>query len=149
MKAATASAWNQHALSVLERTGHRSSAPRAAVVGALAELGCSATAREIADLLEQRDDRVGVASIYRTLELLERLRLVQRFDIGENTARYEPALPGGEHHHHLVCDRCGGVTPFEDEGLEHAIGRVADRVSFAIDGHDVTLRGLCPACRAG
>jgi Fur family ferric uptake transcriptional regulator len=144
---ASARAWNEHALRELELAGHRSSAPRAAVVGALAELGCSVTAREIADLLRQRDHRVGVASIYRALELLERLRLVQRFDVGESAARYEPALPSGEHHHHIVCESCGGVTPFEDDDLERAIGRLAGRVDYSIDAHDVTLRGLCPACR--
>jgi Fur family ferric uptake transcriptional regulator len=147
MSTAAAPPWDKHALRVLERTGHRSSAPRTAVVGALADLGCSVSAREIGDYLRERDYRVGVASIYRTLELLERLRLVQRFDVGETAARYEPALPSGEHHHHIVCDGCGGVTPFEDEELERTIGRLASRVDHSIDAHDVTLRGLCPDCR--
>ena len=147
MNATTAPPWDQHALRVLGRAGHRSSAPRTAVVGALAALGCSVSAREIADYLSDHDVSVGVASIYRTLELLERLRLVQRFDVGESAARYEPALPSGEHHHHIVCEGCGGVTPFEDEELELTIGRLASRVDHAIDAHDVTLRGLCPDCR--
>ena len=138
--------WSEHALSSLDRAGYRSSAPRAAVVGALGELGCGVTAREIGDLLDGRGHRVGVASIYRALELLEQLGLVQRFDVGENAARYEPALPSGEHHHHIVCERCGEVAAFEDEDLERAIKRLARRVDFAIDGHDVTLRGECPRC---
>jgi Fur family transcriptional regulator, ferric uptake regulator len=139
--------WSEHALVSLEQAGYRSSAPRAAVVGALAEVGCGVTAREIGDLLHRRGDRVGVASIYRALELLEQEGLVQRFDVGENAARYEPALPSGEHHHHLVCERCGEVKAFEDEDLERAIKRLARRVDFEIDGHDVTLRGECPQCR--
>jgi Fur family transcriptional regulator, ferric uptake regulator len=139
--------WNDHALRSIELAGYRSSAPRTAVVGALAELGCSATAREIGDLLRERGDRIGVASIYRTLELLDRLRLVQRLEVGEGKARYEPALPTGEHHHHLVCERCGQVTPFEDDGLERAISRASRRVDYAVAGHDVTLRGECPTCR--
>jgi Fur family transcriptional regulator, ferric uptake regulator len=138
--------WSEHALLSLERAGYRSSAPRTAVVGALAEVGCGVTAREIGDLLDRRGDRVGVASIYRALELLEHEGLVQRFDVGESAARYEPALPTGEHHHHLVCERCGEVTAFEDEDLERTITRLAKRVEFAIDGHDVTLRGECPEC---
>jgi Fur family ferric uptake transcriptional regulator len=138
--------WSEHALLSLERSGYRSSVPRTAVVGALAEVGCGVTAREIGDLLRHRGDRVGVASIYRALELLEQEGLVQRFDVGESAARYEPALPGGEHHHHIVCERCGEVVAFEDEALERVISRVARRVDFAIDGHDVTLRGECPNC---
>jgi Fur family transcriptional regulator, ferric uptake regulator len=138
--------WSEHALGSLEQAGYRSSAPRTAVVGALADVGCGVTVREIEDLLDSRGDRVGVASIYRALELLEEEGLVQRFDVGENAARYEPALPSGEHHHHIVCERCGEVRAFEDEDLERAIRRVARRVDFAVEGHDVTLRGECPEC---
>ena len=73
---------------------------------------------------------VGLASIYRALELLERLRLARRVDAGEGVARYEPVDPAGAHHHHLVCDRCGEVAAFEDVELERAIARLADRVSL-------------------
>jgi Fur family ferric uptake transcriptional regulator len=118
-------------------------------VSALAELGCSASAGEIASLLQSQERGVGLASVYRTLELLERLRLVQRLDVGNGGARFEPALPSGEHHHHLVCDSCGNVSTFEDADLERAIERLSSRVDFAIDAHDVTLRGECPACHAG
>jgi Fur family ferric uptake transcriptional regulator len=138
--------WSEHALLSLERAGYRSSGPRTAVVGALEEVGCGVTAREIGDLVSRRGDRVGAASIYRALEVLEQEGLVQRFDVGENAARYEPALPSGEHHHHLVCERCGEVRAFEDENLERAIRRLARRVDFAIDAHDVTLKGECPSC---
>jgi Fur family transcriptional regulator, ferric uptake regulator len=138
--------WTQHAQRELEREGYRMSGPRSAVVETLDDLGCSVTAKEIADRLHDRGRDIGVASIYRTLELLDRLKLVQRCGVGEATARYEPAHPTGEHHHHLVCDVCGNVTAFEDDGLERAIRRLAGRVEFEIDTHDVTLRGECPAC---
>ena len=138
--------WSEHALLSLEQAGYRSSAPRTAVVGALAEVGCGVTAREIGGLLDSRGDRVGVASIYRALDVLEHEGLVQRFDVGDSAARYEPALASGEHHHHLVCERCGEVRAFEDDDLERAINRLARRVDFAIDGHDVTLTGRCPEC---
>jgi Fur family ferric uptake transcriptional regulator len=140
--------WIGHARATLERDGYRLSAPRSAVVETLATLGCSVTAKEIADRLRERGEDVGVASIYRTLELLDRLRLARRVDAAEGVARYEPIDPSGEHHHHLVCERCGEVTAFEDHDLEHAIERLSERVDFAIDAHDVTLRGECPSCRS-
>jgi Fur family ferric uptake transcriptional regulator len=140
--------WAAHTHRALETAGYRSSTPRTAVVDALAELGCSVTAREIADLLDERGEPVGLASIYRALDLLDRLRLVQRFDVGEGTARYEPAHPGGEHHHHLVCQTCGNVRAFQDPDLERVIERLSRRVDFSIDAHDVTLRGECPTCHA-
>ena len=93
-----------------------------------ADLGCSVTAKEIADRLEAGGQDVGQASIYRALELLERLRLARRVDAGEGVARYEPVDPAAAHHHHLVCDRCGEVAAFEDAELERAIARLADRV---------------------
>ncbi len=140
--------WVGHAHATLERDGYRLSAPRSAIVETLADLGCSVTAKEIADRLHERGHDVGVASIYRTLDLLDRLRLAKRVDSGEGVARYEPVDPSGEHHHHLVCGSCGEVRAFEDTELERAIERLANRVDYTVDGHDVTLRGECPACRA-
>jgi Fur family transcriptional regulator, ferric uptake regulator len=139
--------WVVHAQRELEREGYRLSGPRSAVVETLADLGCSVTAKEIADSLHSRGQDIGVASIYRTLDLLDNLRLTRRVDAAEGVARYEPIDPSGEHHHHIVCDVCGRVSPFEDPGLERAIERLAGRVDYAIDGHDVTLRGECPTCR--
>ena len=140
--------WVGHAQRELEREGYRLSAPRSAVVETLADLGCSVTAKEIADRLHDRGQDIGVASIYRTLELLDKLRLTRRVDAAEGVARYEPLDPSGEHHHHIVCDSCGEVAAFEDSELERAIERLASRVDYSIDAHDVTLRGECPACRA-
>ena len=145
---ASRAGWTEHTLGTLSSAGHRASGARAEVISAIAELGCSVTAREVADVLRDRGSGVGLASIYRALELLERLSLVKRFDVGEGIARYEPAHPSGEHHHHIVCDSCGTVEPFEDEALERAIGRLSDRVDFAVAAHDVTLHGECPTCRA-
>ncbi len=140
------SEWVRHAQRTLEGAGHRQSAPRAAVLGALDELGCSVTAQEIADRLRTRGEGVGVASIYRALQLFDELRLVRRVDAGEAVARYEPVHPDGEHHHHLLCEACGKVRPFEDAELERAIERLAGRVDYTVDAHEVTLRGRCPAC---
>ncbi|MBD0282256.1 MAG: transcriptional repressor [Thermoleophilaceae bacterium] len=139
--------WIGHAQRTLERGGYRLSTPRSVVVETLADLGCRVTAKEIADRVRERGQDVGVASIYRTLELLDRLQLARRVDMAEGAARYEPVDPSGEHHHHLVCDSCGEVSPFEDRELERAIERLAGRVAYAVDAHDVTLRGECPACR--
>jgi Fur family ferric uptake transcriptional regulator len=147
VSAAPATDWTEHALHTLAAAGHRASGPRAEVLDAVASLGCAATAREVADLLRERGSGVGLASIYRALELLDRLGLVRRLDVGEGVARYEPAHPSGEHHHHIVCDSCGTVEPFEDEGLERAIGSLSGRVDFTVAAHDVTLHGECPECR--
>jgi Fur family ferric uptake transcriptional regulator len=140
--------WTRHARDTLARDGYRLSAPRSAVVETLASLGCSVTAKEIADRLHERGQAVGVASIYRTLDLLDRLRLARRVDSAEGVARYEPIDPSGDHHHHIVCESCGAVVAFEDRELETAIDQLSRRVAYSIDTHDVTLRGRCPSCQS-
>ena len=140
-------AWRSHAVATLEREGFRAGAARTRVVDALARRHCCATAQEIADDLRSEDSRVGIASVYRALELLLRLGLVRRLEVGDGTARYEAALPSGRHHHHVVCGSCGRVAQFSDEPLEQAIGHLSARLDFTIEAHDVVLRGTCPACR--
>jgi Fur family transcriptional regulator, ferric uptake regulator len=141
------STWTEHALRALTGAGYRRGGARRAVVEALGRQRCAATAREIEAAVHEGDRAVGRASVYRILEELERLRLVQRFDVGQGTARYERVDPAAEHHHHLVCDRCGRVMPFADPGLEDAIARLSERVRFEVDDHEVLLRGSCRACR--
>jgi Fur family transcriptional regulator, ferric uptake regulator len=140
--------WIQHAHATLESDGYRLSAPRSAVVECLADLGCSVTAKEIADSLRERGQDIGVASIYRTLDLLHGLRLARRVDAAEGVARYEPADPSGEHHHHAICDRCGKRDAFEDEELERLIAGVGRRLGYDVGAHDIVLRGRCPDCTA-
>lgn len=138
--------WGAHALAELRRSGHRSGGARTAVVGLLAEQDCCLTAQEIFDRLRADGRRVGIASVYRTLDLLTSARLVQRLEMGEGVARFEPVQAGGEHHHHVVCDRCGLVTAFEDDRLEAALDRLGGELGYELDGHDVVLRGACPDC---
>ncbi len=140
--------WATHALAALRAAGHRSGGARSGVIELLARQDCCVTAHEIFDGLRQEGRNAGLASVYRTLELLRELRLVQRLDVGDGTARYEPAHADGDHHHHLVCDRCGKVEAFEDDSLERALDRLADRLPHRVAAHDVVLRGDCGRCTA-
>jgi Fur family ferric uptake transcriptional regulator len=140
--------WSSPTLDALARAGYRSSGARRAVIDLLGRQDCCLSAQEIFDRLRADGRRVGIASVYRILELLTERGFVQRLDVGGGTARFEPVHATGEHHHHLVCQSCGHVSAFEDPGLERAIERLAGRVEFEIDAHDVTLRGECPACHA-
>ena len=96
------------------------------MIESLAAQDCCRSAQEIFDQLRDEGRAVGIASVYRVLDLLVSLGLVQRLDLGGGVARYEPAMPGGEHHHHVVCVDCGEVRPFEDPGLERALDAAAD-----------------------
>jgi Fur family transcriptional regulator, ferric uptake regulator len=138
--------WSDHAASQLTAAGHRRGGAREAVIELLDAQSCALTALEIEDAL-RAGRRVGRASVYRVLDELESLGLVSRVDIGDGVARYEAQRHAAEHHHHLVCDGCGRLTPFQDDALEQAIRRLAERVSFDVSDHDVTLHGCCERCR--
>jgi Fur family ferric uptake transcriptional regulator len=146
MTAATATRWSEHALALLGESGYRRGGARTAVVDALAHHDCAVTALELEDELRRGRIRVGRASVYRALDLLEELGLVQRVEAARGIASYERIDPSGHHHHHAICYRCGRVEPFEDRGLERAIGALSQQVPFEVSEHDVVLRGLCERC---
>jgi Fur family ferric uptake transcriptional regulator len=133
--------WADLAIRRLGEAGYRSGGSRRRVVNLLDRETCAVTALEI----DRRLDSVGRASVYRTLEQLEQLHLVQRVEIGGDAAGYErvdPAL----HHHHIVCEQCGRLAPFASEALEEAIEAVSRQSEFAVAAHDVVLRGTCSRC---
>ena len=134
--------WAETAIRRLEEAGYRSGAARREVVELLAAEVCAVTALEI----DRRLDSVGRASVYRTLDQLERLHLVHRVEIGGDAAGYERVDPE-QHHHHLVCEECGRLSPFADPSLERAIEAVSRATEFEISAHDVVLRGRCPDCK--
>jgi Fur family transcriptional regulator, ferric uptake regulator len=140
--------WVEHALSSLRAAGHRSGGARRRIVDLLGRQDCLLSAQEIFDALRVEGRPVGIASVYRVLDLLTELGLAQRIDLGEGLSRYEPVTIGGEHHHHVVCDDCGKVEAFSDQPLERALSSLSSRLRFAVAAHDVLLRGACEDCRA-
>jgi Fur family transcriptional regulator, ferric uptake regulator len=143
---ATKSSWAEYALERLQAAGYRRGGARIAVIEALAGHDCAVTALDLEDELRESDSPPGRASVYRALEQLEQLGLVQRIEVCRGTAGYERVQPGGGHHHHAICDVCGRMVPFEDRSLEQAIAGVAGRISFAASDHEVVLRGRCEDC---
>jgi Fur family ferric uptake transcriptional regulator len=138
--------WVDYAAAQLADAGYQKGAARTAVIDCLGRQACAVSAQQIEQELREAGAGVGRASIYRALEQLEQLGLVHRLDLGGGMATYEAAEASGEHHHHLLCDRCGRVVPFHDPKLERAISEVTRRSDFDVSAHDVTLHGLCPRC---
>jgi Fur family ferric uptake transcriptional regulator len=137
--------WAEHAQQELQRAGHRTGGAREEVLGLLAHQDCCLSAQDIHARLFADGRRVGLASVYRALDVLDQLGLVHRVDV-DGTACFEPADPSGEHHHHAICDTCGKMDSFEDPALERALEGIADRLGYASRGHDLVLRGTCPEC---
>jgi len=138
--------WAHRAAEQLGAAGYRRGAARDAVLALLDRQQCALSALDIEDALRSGARSVGRASVYRILDQLERLDLVQKVEAGKNTVLYEPVRGGHEHHHHLVCDRCGRLVPFADEELERTIGKLSRRVPFQVSDHEVVLHGACDDC---
>jgi Fur family ferric uptake transcriptional regulator len=117
------------------------------VIEHLGDKSCCRSAQEIYDGIRADGRPVGIASVYRALDQLVDLQLVQRVELGDGIARFEPSHVDGEHHHHLVCDTCGKVEPFADPGLEQALEDAARRLDYRMQAHEVVLHGRCDDCR--
>ena len=144
------SSWIDRAEAALAADGRKRGGARRAVLELLGGESCALTAVEIEDSLRaERSRRVSRASVYRILDELERLRLVQRVETGQAMVRYERVHDRDEHHHHLVCDGCGVVMPFSDAGLEQAIRSLSERVPLTVSEHEIVLHGACRDCRDG
>jgi len=138
--------WAEHAAGELARAGYRRGGARRAILELLGEQPCALSAVEIGGVLSARGREVSRASVYRVLEELEELGLVARVELGGSSAMYEAVRHGHGHHHHLLCDGCGRLEPFTDEGLERAIRRLSERVALAVHEHEIVIRGSCPDC---
>ncbi len=145
---ATRETWEERAFAALQQAGFRRGGARTAVIEALAGHDCAVTALDLEDEIRRDESGVGRASVYRALEQLEQLGLVQRIEVCRGTAGYERVDPTGHHHHHAICRDCGRMVPFEDPRLERALEHVAGEMSFDVTEHDVVLRGLCDRCAA-
>ncbi len=115
--------------------GYKATPQRLAVLGALA-----AEQHQSLEEIRARCPEVGLVTIYRTLDLLSEIGAVRRLDLGDGP-RYELAE---DHHHHLICESCGGVSEFERCPLEL---RRLRGVDFEISSHTLEIYGRCADCR--
>ncbi len=130
----------------LRRQGFNVTETRRKIVRKVFSLHGHFDATELWDAL--RDDKVSIATIYRTLELLERAGFVRRVSFGEAHAHYEHVL-GRDDHGHLVCRRCGRVIEFESKRIKTLLQEIADRNEFVLQEAIVQGFGLCRDCREG
>ena len=106
------------------------------------------SAATIAAALKARGERVGTATIYRTLDLLVASGIARANEFGEGFRRFERAA-GKEHHEHIVCTRCGRVAEFANERLERMLPVIADEHGFRHERHRVEVFGICRQCLQG
>lgn len=126
----------------MTKIGVRYTKPRRLIFEALEHLSKPASANEINDFLKNKID---LTSVYRTLNLLVKSEMVNVILFGEGKKRYE-LRNKNEHHHHLVCEKCGDV---EDVEMKESVllRSVEERSKFIIKKHNLEFFGLCPDCQ--
>lgn len=130
----------------LEEAGYRLTSPRRALAGLIASRDGHFTAEDL--LAASRRGRRGVtrATVFRSLEVLAELGLVERLDLPNGEHAFVACEPA--HHHHIVCSSCGRSTEVGDNGMEGVAVRIAGQTGWRVDMHRLELFGLCPACRS-
>jgi Fe2+ or Zn2+ uptake regulation protein len=121
---------------------------RQAVVEVLATTDRPLTIPELLD----HDDQLAQSSAYRNLAVLEQAGVVHRIVTNDEFARYELTEDLTEHHHHLICSRCGAVEDFTaskhlERSLERAVHQVVSDTGFTVEHHRLDLIGHCDDCR--
>jgi Fur family ferric uptake transcriptional regulator len=126
----------------LDEEGLRLTGRRQLVVHTIAEKPGSFTPEALVD--ELRPHGIGRATVYRALELLERLGVLTRVHLG---ACHAFTVCDEGHHHHLLCSSCNTVVPVDARAIESEIQKLAQRLQFRIDTHMLEFAGRCAVCR--
>ena len=108
------------------------------------------TVEEIYDLAKEESPEIGLATIYRTVQVLLELHVIEKVTFDDGFARYElngEETGSGHRHHHAICTQCGKVYSLETDLLDTLEKQVFKSLGFEVTDHEVKLYGLCSACR--
>lgn len=106
------------------------------------------SAEDVYLLVKEKSPEIGLATVYRTLELLTELKIVDKINFGDGVSRYDLRREGAEHfHHHLVCIECGSVNEIQEDLLEDVEATIEAKWKFLIKDHRLTFHGICQSCQ--
>lgn len=135
--------------------GFRVTFPRQIILDTLYKTKSHLSAEDIYLKVHPVYPQIGLTTVYRTLDLLNRMGLITKFDFGDGKARYEFIKDGEQsHHHHLVCRRCNRVIDYTDFVKEETSfikkmeKELSKKYDFEIDSHQIHFQGLCNKCKS-
>ncbi|SHK05796.1 Fur family transcriptional regulator [Tepidibacter formicigenes] len=103
---------------------------------------------EIYDLVKKQCPEIGLATVYRTLQLLDDIGAVSKLNLDDGCCRYELNINDESHnHHHLICKKCNKIMEVEEDLLETLEEEIEKNYGFKIFDHDVKFFGLCDDCK--
>ncbi|MCA0982944.1 transcriptional repressor [Halobacillus yeomjeoni] len=106
------------------------------------------SAEDVYLLVKEKAPEIGLATVYRTLELLSELKVVDKINFGDGVSRFDLRKEGATHfHHHLVCIECGSVAEIEEDLLGEVESQVENQWGFEVKDHRLTFHGICKSCQ--
>ncbi|MBQ3451113.1 MAG: transcriptional repressor [Selenomonadaceae bacterium] len=134
----------------LSEGGYKMTPQRKEILRIFVEHTGHMSAEDVYKILREKDSDIGLATVYRALDLLSELGILVRMDFGDGCARYElnTVDPKIHHHHHLICLKCKKVIEFEEDLLEMLEAYIEKKSGFKIANHEVKFFGYCSECRA-
>lgn len=132
-------------LTQLQTNGYRLTNARKAVVETMAEATSALNPQKVYDQAKDACPGLGLVTVYRTLEKLEELNLIQRVHQPDGCNAYLPHADG--HQHLIICQQCGKARYFEGDNLEAFFERVAGEHGFSVSEHWLQLFGVCAECK--
>ncbi|SHH40245.1 Fur family transcriptional regulator, ferric uptake regulator [Clostridium collagenovorans DSM 3089] len=138
-----------HLKEILKERGCKLTPQRRAILnGIIDKDGDHLTVEELYDVVKTNCPELGLATVYRTVQLFEEIGLICKLDLDDGCSRYELVNEDEEHqHHHLICNNCGKVIEVEGDLLEDLEKSIEDKYLFKILNHSVKFYGLCDECR--
>ena len=139
-------------IKLLKKAGLKITEPRLTILALMQEHKHEHfSAEEVYKILLEQGSDIGLATVYRTIQLFLEMGLADRIDLNDGQVRYEIADAGDDRrhhrHHHLICVKCGRVWAFEGDLLEELESRLMTELSFQVINHEVKLFGYCQECR--
>ena len=133
-------------VAAFEQAGYRLTEPRRALAGLVAGRDGHFTADDLLDAARRRRLGLGRATIFRALDVLTELGVIERLDLPSGEHAFVACEPA--HHHHVVCAACGRTTWVADHGLEQVAAEIGRKTGYRIATHRLELFGVCPECQA-
>lgn len=133
---------------VLKEKGYKLTPQRRAIVEIIIKNeGSHLTTEEIYNLVKDECPEIGLATVYRTVMLLEEMGLLSKLDLNDGCSRYELIHEDENHqHHHLICRKCGKVIEVQGDLLEELEENIEKKYNFKIEDHSVKFYGICSEC---
>ncbi len=133
---------------VLKRKGMKYTEQRAIILQILLNVDDHLNAEEILEIVKEKypEHKIGIATIYRTLNFLEEVNLISSISFGKESKKYEST--SSKHHDHIICTSCGKIVEFLDESIEKKQEKIALDHGFKITNHTMQIFGMCSECQA-